>query len=49
MPFKNSFSGAPEEHTVGELQLEYLGHLISTRGITADPSKIDAMKQWPTP
>lgn len=30
-------------------QLEYLGHLVSSKGVAADPSKIEAMVQWPTP
>ncbi|MCI26278.1 Ty-3/Gypsy retrotransposon polyprotein, partial [Trifolium medium] len=30
-------------------QLEYLGHIISKDGIQADPSKIQAMVDWPQP
>ncbi|RVX06370.1 putative mitochondrial protein [Vitis vinifera] len=30
-------------------QLEYLGHLVSTKGVAADPNKISAMVEWPTP
>lgn len=29
--------------------MAYLGHIISKRGLEADPEKIDAMKQWPQP
>ncbi|RVX15868.1 Retrovirus-related Pol polyprotein from transposon 297 [Vitis vinifera] len=30
-------------------QLEYLGHLVSAKGVAADPNKISAMVEWPTP
>ncbi|XP_026377897.1 uncharacterized protein LOC113272242 [Papaver somniferum] len=30
-------------------ELEYLGHLITSDGVSADPSKIASMVSWPTP
>ncbi|XP_031265934.1 uncharacterized protein LOC116124355 [Pistacia vera] len=30
-------------------RLEYLGHLISSKGVEADPQKIDSMLTWPVP
>lgn len=30
-------------------KLEYLGHLVSGNGVEPEPSKVQAMTQWPTP
>lgn len=30
-------------------QVKYLGHVVSEKGISCDPSKIEAIKHWPTP
>ncbi|CAO2200139.1 unnamed protein product [Urochloa humidicola] len=32
-----------------QASLEYLGHIISGQGVSTDPSKIQAVKDWPTP
>jgi hypothetical protein len=33
----------------GVTEIDYLGHLISTFGVRADPSKLEAMVAWPIP
>ena len=35
--------------TFGATRIEYLGHFISTEGISTDPIKIKAVESWPTP
>lgn len=30
-------------------EIKYLGHVISAEGITTDPQKINAVKDWPIP
>nr|GEW94209.1 putative mitochondrial protein [Tanacetum cinerariifolium] len=33
----------------GETSIEYLGHIISHKGVATDPNKIKAVVEWPTP
>ncbi|CAH9116054.1 unnamed protein product [Cuscuta europaea] len=33
----------------GQSELVYLGHIISEKGVSADPTKIEAMMKWPVP
>ena len=33
----------------GQTQIEYLGHVVSRQGVIVDESKIECIKQWPTP
>ena len=33
----------------GVLQVEYLGHFISGKGVSTDPRKVEAVENWPVP
>ena len=32
-----------------QIEVFYLGHLISREGVSTDPAKIDKVARWPTP
>jgi hypothetical protein len=32
-----------------QIEIAYLGHIISERGVSTDPAKIEAVVTWPTP
>jgi len=38
-----------KKYNFGQNSLEYLGHIISRKGVEADPSKLAAMAEWPGP
>jgi hypothetical protein len=30
-------------------EVKYLGHIVSSEGISTDPEKLKAVREWPTP
>lgn len=38
-----------EKYTFLRQEVRHLGHVISSRGVATDPSKIEAVAQWPHP
>lgn len=46
---ENRFFAKRSKCFFGQGRIEYLGHLITQQGIATDPSKIEAMQQWPIP
>jgi len=32
---------------LGQQRVEYLGHVISNKGVSGDPSKVSSVMQWP--
>lgn len=44
---QNEFCAKYSKCTFGVDQIDYLGHVISATGVTADPSKLEAIRNWP--
>ena len=34
---------------LGDTQVEYLGHIISEKGVAVDPAKVKSVVDWPIP
>ncbi|KAJ4754640.1 polyprotein [Rhynchospora pubera] len=45
----NQLHAKSSKCSFGEKEIEYLGHIISHKGVATDPSKIQAMCDWPQP
>jgi hypothetical protein len=35
--------------TFAQKKIEYLGHIISSKGVATDPAKLEIIKKWPAP
>lgn len=46
---KQSLYAKRSKCSFGQPQVEYLGHVITSEGVSTDPSKIQSMSEWPTP
>lgn len=45
----NKFSAKLSKCSFAKSKLDYLGHIISDQGVATDPSKTEAMLNWPIP
>jgi hypothetical protein len=46
---ENQFYAKMSKCTFGKEEVEYLGHIISKKGVKVDPKKIRAITKWPKP
>ncbi|GJZ50877.1 cytochrome c biogenesis FN, mitochondrial [Tanacetum coccineum] len=49
MPFGFTNAPASFQALMNEARLEYFGHVVSSKGVSADKSRIDSMLSWPQP
>ncbi|KAI5753631.1 hypothetical protein M8J77_001985 [Diaphorina citri] len=40
---------SPKKCNLFRTEVQYLGHVVSTEGVSTDPKKIEAVKSWPIP
>ncbi|KAA0039184.1 peroxidase 64 [Cucumis melo var. makuwa] len=46
---KNELYANQKKCSFAKTKVDYLGHIISGKGVEVDPEKIRAIKEWPTP
>jgi hypothetical protein len=39
----------PRKYQLLQKEVKYLGHIVSSEGISTDPEKLKAVREWPTP
>nr|KAJ0193529.1 hypothetical protein LSAT_V11C800408980 [Lactuca sativa] len=45
----NQFVVNQKKCSFGQQSIEYLGHIIDGKGVSMDPTKVDAVVEWPVP
>ncbi|PHU25293.1 hypothetical protein BC332_03625 [Capsicum chinense] len=45
----NKLFAKRSKYSFSKSQVEYLGHIITSKGVATDPSKVSAMMSWPVP
>ena len=40
---------SPKKCSLFQKEVKYLEHIVSSRGISTDPEKVEAVQSWPTP
>ncbi|KAL2243479.1 UNVERIFIED_CONTAM: Retrovirus-related Pol polyprotein from transposon 17.6, partial [Sesamum indicum] len=45
----NKLYAKKSKWSFAQLQIEYLGHIISEKGVATDPQKVQCMREWPAP
>ena len=45
----NNFFIKLSKYVFSQATVDYLGHIVSSGGVRADPQRIEAMVQWPQP
>ena len=46
---ENKLYGNMHKCGFAKMKVEYLGHIISGKGVEVDPEKIRSIKEWPVP
>lgn len=46
---EHQFYANEKKCAFGQRKISYLGHVISKKGVAADPEKVEAVKKWPQP
>ena len=47
--FHNSLRLNPKKCNLLQRETKYLGHVVGPEGVTTDPAKVEAVKNWPVP
>lgn len=46
---QNRLTAKTSKCTFAVSQIDYLGHIITVQGVSTDPAKVEAVKNWPIP